>query len=332
MIFDYILILFFPSIVIIGVTIFLIKAPRKEKLIRPLRSQKVLFGFLILWTLLGFFTQQDFTERCGCLVHSRDIFSLDYIILSAISLILLILGFSIRNKFVRISILWLELAYWIFKLFALKSGYEGGLGILVFNYYDFLGLLGRFLLINSLLGYRFKEYILPLVVGVIIIIKMFGVPCNENFIYRDYLNPYYNRLFFNQINGNWTGSMLYPNDSIIEETIKNPDHIIYGSKPEINLYRDTILYSRFDSVYLTFNDSSLSIEKSSPELNGQYCLTYSRPESNYFVYLPCHYIDDAERDYHFNQYSITIFFENISDSTISCYIDNRIELILKNCR
>lgn len=192
MIFDYILILFFPSIVIIGVTIFLIKAPRKEKLIRPLRSQKVLFGFLILWTLLGFFTQQDFTERCGCLVHSRDIFSLDYIILSAISLILLILGFSIRNKFVRISILWLELAYWIFKLFALKSGYEGGLGILVFNYYDFLGLLGRFLLINSLLGYRFKEYILPLVVGVIIIIKMFGVPCNENFIYRDYLNPYYN--------------------------------------------------------------------------------------------------------------------------------------------
>ncbi len=329
---DIIIVLFFPIIVIGGITFLCIKASRKDKLIRPLRSQNVLFGFLILWTLLGFFTQQDFTERCGCLIHSREIFSLDYIIFSAISLILIILGFSIRNRFVRISILWLELAYWIFKLFALKSGYQGGLGILVFKYYDFFGLLGRFLLINSLIRYRFKEYVLTLVAGVIIIIKMLGFPCNENFLYKKYLNPYYNDLIFNEINGSWTGTMIYSNDSTIEETIKNTDNKIYGSRPEINLYRDTIIYLRFDSVYISFNDSSLYIEKSTPELNGQYCLTYSQPESRYFIYLPCHYIDDAKRDFNYNQYSITVAFGYISDSSLQCYLNNRIALDLKNCR
>ena len=321
--------LLFPIIVIVGVTIFLIKAPLKDKLIRPLRNQKVLFGFLILWTLIGFFTRQDFSESCGCLIGSRGIFSPDYVLFSAISLILLILAFILKNKLVRISLLCIELFYWLFKLFALKSGYVGGLGILVFKYYDFISLLARLLLINSLLGYRFKEYLFALISGLLIIIKMLGFPCRDNFIYRDYLNPYYTQQMFEQLNGSWTGLMIYSKDSIIGETIINPDTSIYGDRPELTRRRDTIVNLRISNVHFTFNDSILTIEKANPDLNGQYCLTYSRPESKCFIYLPRQYIDDAKRDYHFNQYSKTMFFENISDSTLSCNINYRIEVKLK---
>jgi len=327
--FDLIIALFVPILVIGGLILFLIKAPRRNKIISHLRNQNILFGFLFLWTLFGFFTQQDFTERCGCLIHSRGIFSLDYIGFTSISLVLLLLGFFIRNKFTRISLLCLELAYWIFKLYVIKSGYQGGLGILIFKYYDFIGLFIRFLLINSIFGHRFKEYLLALLAGLLIIIKMLGMPCNDNFIYYDILNPYYNRLIFDDINGNWTGSMNYPKVTVIDSTFKNPGNLIYGSKPEITTYRDSVSFTRYDNTYFYFNDSNLTIENSAPELNGKYFLTYSQPESGYLVYLPTQYIEAVKDDYSFNQYSLTLLIVNVTDTLLSFQINNGIDLELK---
>jgi hypothetical protein len=326
---DLMTVLFIPIIVIGGVAYFLFKAPRNGKIIGYLRNQKVLFGFLLLWTLLGFFTQQDFTERCDCLIHSRGIFSLDYIVFSVISIILISIGFFVKNKFARVALLSLELAYWIFKLFILKSGYVGGLGIMIFKYYDFIGLLLRFLILNSLFGYKIKEYGFVLLAGLIIAIKMLGIPCNDNFIYDDFLNPYYNQLMFEDINGNWTGFMLYPRGSIIDSTFKNPGNIIYGSKPEITTYRDTVIFSRFENSYFYFNDSNLRIDNSAPELNGDYLLTYSSPESGYLNYLPLKYVEAAKEDYRFIQYSMRLLIKNVSDSILSCQIDGRIDLELK---
>jgi hypothetical protein len=321
--------LIFPIIVIAGVSIFLFNAPKNNKIIKPLRNSRLLFAFLILWTLIGFFTQQDFTERCGCLIHSRGIFSLDYIIFSFISLILLVSGFIAKNKIIKISLISVELAYWIFKLFALKSGYEGGLGILMFKYYDFLGLLGRFLLLKCLFGNKYKEYIFALISGLLIIIKMLGVPCNENFIYRDFLNPYYNQLLFNDINGNWTSSVLFPKVSVIDSIFKNPDKLIYGSKPEITTYRDTVTFTRFDDSYFYFSDSSFSIENAAPELNGKYFLTYSQPESGYLVYLPIQHIAAVKEDYRYNQHSLTLYIIDVNETTITCKLNGEIDLLLK---
>lgn len=326
---DLMTVLFIPLIVIGGVAFFLFKAPRNGKIIGYLRNQKALFGFLLLWTLLGFFTQQDFTERCDCLIHSRGVFSLDYIGFSAISLILIILGFFIKSKFARIGLLSLELVYWIFKLYALKSGYIGGLGILIFKYYDFIGLLVRLLILNSLFGNKIKEFVFVLLAGLIILLKMLEFPCNDNFIYDDFLNPYYNQLMFEDINGTWTGSLLYPKDSIIDSTFKNPDNVIYGSRPEITTYRDTVIFSRFENSHFYFNDSNLRIDNSAPKLNGDYLLTYSRPESGYLNYLPLQYVEAAKEDYRFIQYSIRLLIKNVSDSLLSCQIDGRIDLELK---
>jgi hypothetical protein len=320
------IVLLFPIIVIGGVTFFLIKAPLKDKLIKPLRSQKILFGFLILWTLIGFFTQQDFTERCGCLIHSRGVFSHDYIIFSAISLILFILGFIVKNKFVRINILCLELVYWIFKLFALKSGYLGGLGILIFKYYDFFGLLGRLLLLNSLFENKFKEYLLAIVAGLLIIVKMLGIPCNDNFIYTDYLNPYYNQLMFKRLNGDWTGTMIYPRGTI-EHSPYNSNEI--SDLVDILTCQDSTIYKRKQGVHFYFNDSILCIDGTSTELDGNYSLYYSQPDSRYSVYIPNKYLDSIKRDYKYGRYSINIHFEEVNDSTLSFQIEHDKKFILK---
>lgn len=329
MVFDYILILFFPLIVIIGVIIFLIKAPHKDKLIRPLRSQKVLFGFLILWTLFGFFTQQDFTERCGCLIHSRGVFSLDYVIFSAISLILFVLGFIVKNKTAQISLLCLELAYWTFKLFALKSGYQGGLGILIFKYYDFFGLLGRLLLLNSLFENKFKEHLLAILAGLLIIVKMFGIPCNDNFIYRDYLNPYYNQLMFKRLNGNWTGTMIYPKDTTLHKPFDSADISNLISLIDTVTYRDSTVLKKEKGVYFYFKDSNLSIYRTLPELDGNYSLYYSQPDSRYFIYIPDKYLDSIKQDYKYGQYSIKVHLKELTDSSLSLEIENGIDFELK---
>jgi hypothetical protein len=329
MIFDYIMILFFPLIVIIGVTIFLIKAPRKVKLIRPLRSQKVLFGFLILLTLFGFFTQQDFTERCGCLIHSRGVFSLDYVIFSAISLILFVLGFIVKNKIARISLICLELAYWIFKLFVLKSGYQGGLGILIFKYYDFFGLLGRLLLLNNLFDNKFKEHLLAILAGLLIIIKMLGIPFNDNFIYRDYLNPYYNQLMFRRLNGNWTGTMVYPKDTTVYKPFDSTDINDLISLNDTVTYRDSTILIKKKGVYFYFQDSNLSINRTLPELDGNYSLYYSQPDSRYFIYIPDKYLDSIKQDYEYGRYTIKMHLEELNDSSLSLQIENGIDFELK---
>jgi hypothetical protein len=278
---------------------------------------------------LGFFTQQDFTERCGCLIHSRGVFSLDYVIFSAISLILFILGFAVKNKTIRISILFLELAYWTFKLFILKSGYQGGLGILIFKYYDFFGLLGRLLLLNSLFEDKIKEHLLALVAGLLIIVKMLGIPCNDNFVYRDYLNPYYNQLMFKRLNGYWTGTMIYPKDTTVYAPYDSTDIEDLLSLIDTVTYRDSTIFKMKEGVYFHFNDSYLSIDSASTELNGNYNLYYSQPDSRYFTYLPNRYIDSIKQDYKYGRFSINMYIVELEDSTLTLQIENGKEFKLK---
>jgi hypothetical protein len=323
---------FISILIIIGLAFLMQKAHKSVRIIKLLRNENVLFVFLIIWTIFGFFTQQDFIESCYGLNFS-NIFTFDNILCSSLSFILLFLGLIINKKLIRISIVTLELAYWIFKLFALKSGYEFfGLDILICKYYDFIGLLARLLLLNALIKYRFKEYKLVLLCGLLLIVKMFTFPCSKNFIQRDFIVPYKNRLIFNKINGSWTGSMLYPNDSILVHTIKNPDTALYGNRPEINIFRDTFIFARFENVYFSFDDSSLTIEKTDPELNGNYYLTNSQPDYPFFVYIPVQYIDSVKRDNMFNQYSITVTFYNANDSVLYCLINNTIKVTLEKSR
>jgi hypothetical protein len=320
---------FIPTIVIMGVTFFFIFAQRKDKLRNFIRNQNVLFWFLITWTLFGFFAQQDFSERCGCLTHSRNLFSLDYIIFSAISLILFILSFLIKNKGIRVSLICIELAYWLFKLYFIKSGYIGGMGILVFKYYDFFGLLGRLLILNTLTGQKLKEFLLVLIAGLLIIIKMLGVPCNANFVYRDYINPYYNRTLLNQLNGEWHGTMILPIDTVVHNPIDSTDKSLMTFLGDFSHYHDTTIIKEINHVQLSFQDSILNINNSTHEYDGNYSLTYSEADSKFLIYTHSKYLINTETDYLFGPTTITVQITNMTDSTITMQIDNRITIKLK---
>lgn len=329
---EYAVALIFPLLVILGTGFFLFKVNKIEKFKRIFISQKILFAFLILWTLFGFFSQQDFIENCGCFVYSRDIFSPGYVIFSSITLTILLIGVFTKNKTFRIVLVSIELTYWIFKLFILKSGYIGGLGLMVFKYYDFYGLLGRLLLLNSLLGRKLRAQVMSLVAGVLIIIKMLVIPCNENDIYESYMNSYYTKLMFKQLNGHWNGSLLYLKDSSIVETIENPDTVVYVSVSDVNIFRDTTVSKSYKKIGVHFNDSSLTIENSAPELNGKYSLTYSQPEFGFLVYIPNKFENVVKRDYMFKQFEIKVIFDNMIDNTLSFTIDNRSKFKLKRSR
>lgn len=326
----------FPLIVIIGFFIFLNSTRRKVKWIKPLRNVNILFGFLFIWTLFGFFTQEDVTERCGCFIQSRGIFSIDYMAFSAISLVLFILAFVVKNKVARRSLLFFEFAYWIFKLFIIKSGYVAGLGMEVFKYYDFLGLLGRLLLLNSLFAYKIKEYLLCVFAGLLIISKMCFIPCGNNFVYNDYLKPHFNRVMFDQLNGDWTGTMTYSYDSTIyppsdsnscHDTILDID-LLYNKKNTASC-RDSLIQIKANEVFVRFQDSNLNITKTFPEVDGNYCLDYSELGSKYFTYRLCKYMDSMPLDNH-RLYALNMKIEELNDSVLILAFDCGINFELKS--
>jgi len=314
--------------------VFLVLIYKKSPLVHNYLTNEIKVTlFLIVFTLIVFFIRQDITENCGCFSGvMRNIFSIDYILLASISLILFIVSLFARSHLFKITFLTIELIYWLTKLYFLQSGYQGGMGALSINAFDFIGLTARLWLINLLPGFKIREFLIPVIAGVLLTVKMYLVPCQENIVYEKYFKPIYNERLFSQINGAWMGSMLHQKDSVIEEAVENPDTIMYGNRPVINLHRDTIIFSSYENVYFFFNDSDLRIENPIPELNGQFCLIYSQPESKYFVYLPYQYLDSVKNDYHYNEYSITISFGEINDSTLSCFINGSIELKLRSYR
>lgn len=91
-------------------------------------SRSGIFSILIAWTILGFFTRKDFTTQWGCIAWAEPVFAIDNIAYSLTSLTLLTLGFIITNRSGSLTILRIELLFWIFKLFVLKGGYAHGYG------------------------------------------------------------------------------------------------------------------------------------------------------------------------------------------------------------
>lgn len=75
-------------------------------------KQKKLYRVLFILLIVGFFTRLDNSNLYGCIVSYDDVFDLDNFIYSGISLSLLLLSFSLRNRRLGFIVLIIELAYW----------------------------------------------------------------------------------------------------------------------------------------------------------------------------------------------------------------------------
>ena len=221
----------------------LIWAIKQTKVKRLLDNKKLIIAFLIAWTILGFFTQDDFTERCGCLVLSKKTFSIDYIIYSSISLTLFLFSLIARAKLFRNVFFILELFYWLFKLFILKNGYIGGLGVPIFKIYDFIGLFFRLWFISLVINLNRRTFTTPIISALLILLKLELNPCGENILYNSYIEPKLSKQMLKKLEGSWIGNIHYNS-------------------------RDTI--KTLTNVKLKFKDSSLFISNFNNIHNNQY--------------------------------------------------------------
>ncbi len=322
-------------ILVISVSVFLVMRYKKNAIIhKSVTNTNYLTLFLIILTLIGFFIQEDFTEDCGCFVGTtRDVFSIDYIIFSLISIALISLSLLMKRGFIGVVFLAIELIYWLIKLFVLKSGYVGGMGILVFKVYDFIGLTTRIWLIYLLLDLKFREFIIPIIAGIIITIKMFFFPCQENKAYENYLKPYYNDKLFDKLNGEWTGNLLgidtvtyyRPFDST------NINDLIIQHETEI--YGDTLLWKVIKEFTVLFNDSSLLFYDSISGWERSYKIYNTFSEEGYILYFPTEYRDlmaDTLFTDTLYQKILNMHLSNNDSITISRPLDNTTLLILDN--
>ncbi len=137
--------------------------------IKKTNQVQYFYLLLIAWTIIGFLIRLDNNMQHGCIIENDNILALDNIFFSATSIILLTIGVSFQHINEQIWFLFLELLFWLFKLFYLKGGYATGIGgtpILAVLFFDMIALCLRLMLLNASLQFKFSNnYILiPLVI------------------------------------------------------------------------------------------------------------------------------------------------------------------------
>ena len=208
-------------------------------------SKKIItepYSYFALLTLLviGFFGQLDYTDRWGCIVGGESIFDTKNILFSSISLTLILTSFLFRPRFLKISLVLIELAFWIFKLFYFKGGYVVSIVAApdpIISFYDSLTLALRLFIISGLLRTNIKMIYILIFTLTIMAIKVFGFPTQLSMIVEGEKSKQRAEFTKEKLIGDWTGIYEY-------------DSIYMGKTTHIN---DSATI-RFDSIYMTLFD------------------------------------------------------------------------------
>jgi hypothetical protein len=167
---------------------------------------RCLIYLLLLWSVLGFFTNLDYSQQCGDIIFSTPILKIYQIFYSTISILLLSACLIFVNA--RRTLLIIETLYWIFKLILLKSGYNTGWGIDLFIFsYDFIGLLLRVCTISLLFNkIKIGIYLIPVFSAGIILVKSFLFDCQNDFVSNKVINSVLSQRLIPKFKGEWVGT------------------------------------------------------------------------------------------------------------------------------
>ena len=200
------------------------------------------YSYYALLTLLviGFFGQLDYTDRWGCFVGGESIFDTKNILFSSISVILILTSFLFNPRIIKISLIIIELAFWIFKLFYFKGGYVVSIAAApdpIISFYDSLTLAMRLFIMTELLRTNIKTIYILICTLTIMAIKVFGLPTQLSMIVEGEKSKQRAEFTKEKLIGEWIG--IYEYDST------------YMSK--ITHIKDSATI-RFDSLYITLYD------------------------------------------------------------------------------
>lgn len=138
-------------------------------------QQTPLFIALFLVILFGFFTNQDNDQQIGCIQFIEPVYALKNIVYFSISLALVIVALLFKDKDIRVRVLYLELLYWLIKLFITNKAHLVGIGgytVANVTPFDYLSLVVRLQLINVVLEKKAKLAKVLIVAAIVILCKI----------------------------------------------------------------------------------------------------------------------------------------------------------------
>jgi hypothetical protein len=223
-----IIIILIPFICILGLSLFFNRKQAEKKWVQGFTKPKIIFLILITWSVLGFLTNHDYTQQWGDFIIHEPIFSLQNVFYCGITLLLLLIAYLIPVKPIKVSILSIELLYWLYKLFIIKGGYAVGIGgvpsmsILTF---DLIAFILRLQLIKLIISPKFNSLYLLIPAFVIMILKVAFFPTQQSIKseFKKYSKDLESRK--NQMLGKWRGIStitLIKNDSTIRNNFPIP--------------------------------------------------------------------------------------------------------------
>ena len=241
----------------------------KVKISSPRNSARI----LLIWLVFGFFTRLDFNQMWGCIIYLGKPFDHNNILFFFISSGLIISSIISKNLISIRTPLFVELGFWLIRLFIYKGGYATGytghnpMGTVVF--YDVTALFLRILHIQNTFDNKFLKHRTIWIIGVFVISMKYALNPIPKGLYWDKIRSE-RRLqdHISLIKGDWIGLVKYDStycDTLGSYSINFPEMEIselIKLKSNRNLTTtDTIFYLLdkevriIDSIEVSINDS-----------------------------------------------------------------------------
>jgi hypothetical protein len=215
-----------------------------------LKDYKLLIKILVIWLIIGFFFNLDYSNRWGCIIGREPIFGKLNVIFSSTSIFLTIIASVRTKKSIKLCIHLMELCFWTGKLMIYKGGYATGIAGIPSTeivFYDFIAIILRLLVIRSLWT-NMKTSIVLLLTLMIISTKIFAFQTQKTILWEHEESLERAKMTLKKMQGDWTGiktfeksfsdTILRNSDSIIEEndliTMIENDKVIKERKIEQN--------------------------------------------------------------------------------------------------
>ena len=185
-------------------------------------TQPYNYYILLALLIIGFLGQLDYTDRWGCFVGGESIFDVKNILFSSTSIVLILTSFFLRPRIFKITVIFVELAFWIFKLFYFKGGYVVSIIAApdpIISFYDSVTLTLRLLIVSELLRANIKTIYILICTLIIMAIKVFLFPTQYSMKVEEKRSLERAELTKEKLIGEWVGTYEY--DSIsLNETIQ----------------------------------------------------------------------------------------------------------------
>lgn len=268
-----------------------------EKFGRFLYDYNIIRIALIIWVIVGFFNNWDYSDQWGCILQIEPVFRSLNIIFSFISLIIIASTFLFRDKKVKFILHSFETIYWIGKLLVLKGGYSEGIAGApdrAIVLYDLVAILLRSLALRNL-TFRTRTLNIILFTFLLMILKIAWFPGPITIYWKNDISVGFSKYTLKKIQGDWVGKTVFQlpiNDTVRPKQVDSSKlnalgRLIMKNRKDRgdNIQIKCKWVNKYDSTTVKIHENIISIEIGKKV--KKYLIVFkSEFYANLFVVLP----------------------------------------------